>query len=356
MFRLTLMIAALLTLPGCAAPAADLETALAAEARAGFSGTVLIAEGDSVVMERTYGAAATAGDAASAPAYWLASDSKQFTAVAILRLQDAGRLRVGDSLGRFFPALPPDKRAITLHQLLTHTSGLPHAYRADGIQDRDEAVTATLRLELASRPGERYGYSNDGYTLLAAVVEVASGVDFDTFLADSLLARAGMTHSGVWGRERPGVTIAPAADLARTRRQRPTVYRGGRSVGNWGYRGPTGVYATARDVQRWIQALRRGDLLSEAGLRALLGRHVLVREDGDVRNYTGYGWGVRVVGGQDVSYGHSGNEDWLGHNALIRFEPGGRIVVVLSNAGDVDGSGWSSRVNRTLRRVMDRPR
>jgi CubicO group peptidase (beta-lactamase class C family) len=309
-----------------------------------------------VLLDQAYGSAAAAGPAVGEPAFWLASNSKQFTATAILRLQEAGRLRVTDSIGAFFKDVPADKRAITIHQLLTHTSGLPTAYRAEGELDRDRAVTMTLGLKLKSRPGTAYSYSNDGYVLLAAIVEIASGVGFDAYVCDSLFARAGMTHSGVWGQERSDAPLAALADPRRATRRQPTIYRDGHSVGNWGYRGPGGAYATARDVHRWIQALRRGSILGEPGMRALLGRHVVVREDTTSQSYAGYGWGVRVERGQDVSYGHVGDDDWLGHNGVIRFTPAGGIVVVLSNSGEVDGEGWASRVNRAIRRIMDTPR
>ena len=102
--------------------------------------------------------------------------------------------------------------------------------------------------------------------------------------------------------------------------------------------------------------MRGGRILSEPSLRALLGRHVVVRSDSASQSYAGYGWGVRVEQGRDVSYGHVGDDDWLGHNGVIRFAPDGGIVVVLSNSGEVDGEGWASRVNRAVRRIMDAPR
>lgn len=341
--------------PGAPAAIARVDSLLASEARAGFSGVVLIARGDSVLLDQAYGKVASQS-ADGAPAFWLASNSKQFTATAIVRLQEAGRLRVTDSIGAYFKDVPADKRAITLHQLLTHTSGLPSAYKGEGEPDRDRAVALVLGLKLQSRPGEAYSYSNDGYVLLAAIVDLASGVGFDAFVRDSLFARAGMTHSGLWGQERPDAPIAPLADPGRARRQRPTIYQDGHSVGNWGYRGPGGAYATADDVHRWIQALRGGRILGEPGLRALLGRHVVVRADSASQSYAGYGWGVKVEHGLDVSYGHVGDDDWLGHNGVIRFTPAGEIVVVLANSGEVDGEGWASRVNRAVRRIMDAPR
>jgi CubicO group peptidase (beta-lactamase class C family) len=331
------------------------DAAATAEIKAGFSGAVLIAKGDKVWLDKSYGAAAATPGADGHPAFWLASDSKQFTATAILRLQDAGLLHVTDTLSRFFADVPLDKQSITLHQLLTHTSGLPSEYKAEGIVERDRAVSAILGLKLIAPPGARYAYSNDGFVLLAAVVDQLSAGGFDAVMAD-LFSRAGMRQSGVWGREAPEAHIAALADPGRGRRQRATIYLDGHSVGNWGYRGPGGAYATAGDVHRWIQAVRGGKILSEGALRALLGRHVLVKEDATGQSFGGYGWGIRVEGGADVSYGHVGDDDWLGHNAVVRFAPDGLVVVVLSNAGDVDGAGWSTRVNRTIRRIMDAPR
>lgn len=344
----------LLTQAGQPASLARVDSVVASEARAGFSGVVLIAQGDTVLLDKAFGSVARAG--AGGPAFWLASNSKQFTAAAILRLQASGRLHVTDSIGAFFKDVPADKRTITIHELLTHTSGMPTSYKAEGLVDRDRALSELLRQKLGSRPGEKYSYSNDGYNLLAIIVDQASGVGFDAFVLDSLLGPAGMEHSGVWGNERPDVPIAALSDPHRTRGRLPTIYREGRSVANWGYRGPGGVYATAPDLHRWIQALRGGSLLDEPSLRAMLGRHVLVREDSTMRSFAGYGWGVRVERGLDASYGHVGDDDWLGHNGVIRFTPAGGIVIVLSNSGEVDGEGWASRVNRAVRRVMDAPR
>jgi CubicO group peptidase (beta-lactamase class C family) len=335
--------------------AARLDPALRAEATAGVSGVVLVARDDTVRFERLYGAAAATGVAPDRLAFWIASDSKQFTATAILRLARFGRLGLDDHLERFFHDVPADKRAITIRQLLTHTSGMPTAYRAEGIADRDAAVAATLHLTLVAPPGTRYSYSNDGYTLLAAIVEIASGVSFDRYLCDSLFAPNGLVHTGVWGSEDPATTIAPLADPGRARHGRAHIYESGHSVANWGLRGPGGVYSTARDLATWIQALRSGRVLGAEGLAELLGHDVVVRTDSSGTSYAGDGWGLRVEGGRDVSYGHVGDDDWLGHSAVLHFTPGGDIRVVLANSGESGDDGWAVRVNRVVRRAMEAP-
>jgi CubicO group peptidase (beta-lactamase class C family) len=335
---------------------ARLDSALLRDETAGFSGVVLVARDDSVFYERAFGLARRAGVDVTKLAFWLASDSKQVTATAILRLQEAGRLRVTDTIGRFVPGVPADKRAITIHHLLTHTSGLPHAYATDGVQVRERAEQIILGLTLGSAPGEKYSYSNDGYTLLALIVDRASGLSFDAFIRDSLFARARLASTGVWGSEASGITIAPPLDVQRVGRQRATIFAAGHSVDNWGYRGPTGVYATARDMHRWIQAVRTAKVLRPESVKALIGRHAIARSDSTGTSFSAYGWVTRVERGEDISYAHAGNEGWLGHNSILRFSPTGEIVVVLSNSGDIDGAGWSSRVNRTVRGILNASR
>jgi len=332
---------------------ARLDSAIRVEAHSGFSGVVLI--GDSSGLRFTAGCGTgEAGDTVTIDTpYWLASDSKQVTATAIVRLEETGRLKVTDHITRFFSQVPADKQPVTVHQLLTHTSGLPHEYRADGIIDRDSAVKSILALKLLSKPGEKFSYSNDGYSLLAAIVEVAAGVPFDDYVADSLFARAGLEHSGLWGHERSDAPVARVSDSTKTQNQEPTIFSHGKSVANWGYRGPTGVYASTRDVYKWVQAVRSGRTLSADSFRQLVGRHVVVRTDSTGTSYTAYGWGTRVENGKDTWYAHSGNEDWLGHSSLIRFTPSGDIVVVLSNAGDIEDTGWATRINRVIRREID---
>jgi CubicO group peptidase (beta-lactamase class C family) len=325
---------------------------LAAEERAGFSGAVLIARGDTIVFERARGAAARTGISPDRLAFWIASCSKQITATAVMRLVETGRLDANDSLGRFFPRARPDQRGITIHQLLTHTSGLASAYSADGVLERERAIEAILKPPLDAPPGTRHIYSNNGYVVLAAIVEIAAGMPYDTFVRDSLLARAGLAHTGLWGHEDPATPIAPVADPKRVQRQRPTIYRDGRSVANWGYRGPTGIYATPRDLAAWIAALRSGRVIGPQAFAALTGRHVLVRGDSTGESYAGYGWGVRVEHRRDVSYGHTGGEDWLGHTSVLRFTPAGEVIVVLGSSGERDGVSWATRVNRGIRRAL----
>ena len=118
------------------------------------------------------------------------SMTKQFTAAAILKLEMMGKLRVSDPISKFVGPVPDDKRAITLHHLLTHTAGLTEGLGGDyeALSQR-EMLDGALESELRSAPGTEYSYSNLGYSMLAAIIEQVSGRSYEEFLAESLSRR-----------------------------------------------------------------------------------------------------------------------------------------------------------------------
>src|SRR5688572_14197457 len=182
----------------------------------GASGTLVAAGGGELVHCRGFGMAdREAGLRATCDTvYDVGSITKQFTAAAILKLEMMGKLRVSDRLGRHVGPVPADKRAITLHQLLTHTSGLVGALGGDYERlSRGGLLARALGSRLRSPPGVEYRYSNAGYSLLAAIVEAASGMGYEEFLARHLFAPAGMTRTGYvlprWDRDQVAVEYDP---------------------------------------------------------------------------------------------------------------------------------------------------
>jgi CubicO group peptidase (beta-lactamase class C family) len=237
----------------------------------GFSGVVLVAQGDSILLHRAY---APAGERVSTEsAFWIASITKGFTAAAVLRLQETGRLSITDSIVRFFPDAPADKRALTIHQLLTHTSGLGGEYTGGGISERSRAVEAILAQELIHQPGAGYKYGNDNYALLAAIIEIASGLPWEDYVQESLVRPTGLQNIGFACR--PGARVGrPVERAAQARR------RGGpisHVACDWGHKGANGMSATADDLFRWIKAAPGNGPLVYA-CASVIGRpHVFVR-------------------------------------------------------------------------------
>lgn len=300
---------------------AAIEEYLHSQVKAGFSGTVLIASQGRVVLQGVY--APPGSDLTVNTEFWLGSVSKNVAAAAILKLQEQGRLKTSDSIGEYLSGIPEEKRAMTIHQLLTHTSGLGENYAADGIADAEEAVRAIMRRPLLHPPGDAYLYTNDGYNLLAIIVAIASGLPYEEYVRSQLLEPVGMTHTGFWGvaSTSPRNVVAPSLRQADSRI----------AAANWGYRGATGLRSTVGDLYRWSNALDRALVLSSASVGELFKPHATVSE---TRAY-GYGWQLVKTSRGTNAQVHTGADDGIGgFAALYRFVDEGVLVILLSNASE----------------------
>src|SRR4051812_48285975 len=232
---------------------AAIDRMVRAEVDSGFSGVVLVARGDSTLLLRSYGRVTAPGEH-----FWIASITKSFTAAAILALQHDRRLSVHDTLGAFLGRVPADKRAITIHQLLTHTAGFRGATTGAGITDRDDAVRAILAQPLAYAPGNGYEYGNDDYALLAAIIEVVTHEPWAAFVARRIATPAGLSQTGF-----------------------PN------GVSDWGHHGSNGMRSTASDMLRWSR-LVSGGKIGSLSVADIITPQVLVRRNGPIEVWCGY--------------------------------------------------------------------
>lgn len=163
-----------------------------------FSDAVLVAASGEIFMMKSYGYADFSKKISLDvdTVFYLALVSKHITAAAILKLEDQGKLNTSNTLDRFFQNVPEDKKVITIHHLLTHTSGLMRMY-GDTFEmvDRDKAVRKTLATQLKSKPGEKFFNSNIGYNLLAAIAEKVCGKKYTDFLKEDIFFPIGMTNT-----------------------------------------------------------------------------------------------------------------------------------------------------------------
>ncbi|MGH9532381.1 MAG: serine hydrolase domain-containing protein [Terriglobales bacterium] len=311
---------------------ADIDAAIRATTRDGFSGAVLIASGDHILLDETYGSIAGARLTASSK-FWIASIAKQFTSAAILKCQDRGLLRLADPISKYVPQAPPDKAAITLLQLLTHQSGFPQNYVADEIEDRSAAVAAILSQPLERPPGTAFGYSNDNYALAAAIVELVTHKRFEDFVRKQLLQPAGLAATGF-------AATAEAKSVTPARRPRPARL----SKRQWGGLGSGAMFSTTHDLYSWYRALRNEKVFTRPAVDEFFTPHVKIQEGA-----SGLGWFLaNTEKGSPVIFTR-GNDDW-GPNGLIYAYPDRQIVVlVLSHAGQKDeDTSWSRAVLKII--------
>jgi CubicO group peptidase (beta-lactamase class C family) len=299
----------------------------------GAGGTVIAARDGRIVTCKGLGMANRAARirARCDTVYDVMSMTKQFTGAAILKLEMMGKLRVTDPIANYIGPVPDDKRAVTLHHLLTHTAGLVEALGDDYEPvTRDAMLDRALESRLRSAPGAEHHYSNLGYSVLAAIVEKASGLPYERFLATHLFKPAGMTQTGyvlpAWKRRR----IAIEYDEHGRPKGMPFDHPWAHDGPYWNLRGNGGLLSTARDMFRWHRALEGDAILSEDAKRKLFAPHVPEVAGGDT--FYGYGWSI-VPGGIAA---HDGGNGWS-YGVLARFERERALVFWISNRAYAKG-------------------
>lgn len=275
----------------------------------GFAGAVLVVADGRTVLRMGYGLADREAEIpiATPSVFSLGSITKQFTAAAILALEARGLLSVDDPIADYFDGVPADKSAITLHHLLTHSSGLESDFAPTDFdeagRERNAYVRRALDSELRFVPGTGYEYSNAGYSLLAAIVEIVSGEFYEEALRELVLLPAGMEETGYriprWDPER--VLVG---------------YRGGERWGTivermnvpgapfWQLRGNGGLHSTLGDIEAWDRALETDAVLPAAQRAEMFTPYV--PEDPDSVSFYGYGWAIEETPRHGTLVWHNG--------------------------------------------------
>jgi CubicO group peptidase (beta-lactamase class C family) len=298
---------------------------LLAEAEAGrFVGVASVSLGGHVVLEVAHGVRdlATGDPHTPQTCFRIGSITKQFTAMAVMILADRAQLSHLDPIGRHLDELPEAWRHLTIHQLLTHTSGLTHSWElAEFVKtiDRPRTLEETIALftdeALLFEPGTDFHYSGLGYFLLARIVEVVSGVPYDRFLQQEIFEPLAMASTGSeatvgdarYARgyvRRDDGTLSPAEPI-----YVPVLTGGGH------------LHSTVCDLRIWDRALAARKLASRAAYQRMLSPE---------REGYAYGWHVIESNSGKKVYWHAGGLNGFS-SLLIRNEAHNLCVVLLSN-------------------------
>lgn len=320
-----------------------LDKYLKEEMEKGFSGSVLVTRAGERILHKGYGWAVRERriPVTTKTVFDIGSISKPFTATAVMKLEQEGKLKVTDPITRFFDDVPEDKKAITIRQLLTHSAGLGEYHDTKGDFEemtRDEAVQHIFGQQLKFKPGEAYAYSNSGFTLLAVIVEKVSGEPFQTFLKEQVLDPAGMSstgfyHNPVWKKE----NVACGYNARKLGEENspltwPEI--------TWALLGNGGLVSSAGDLFRFHQALKGSAILSRETKEKSYTGYIDVGSDAMM----GYGWGIRQTEhGKRVS--HGGANDFGFMAMFIRYLDEDVVIVVTTNTGRaVDIRGLTQKI------------
>ena len=336
-----------------AAAVADTRTYLRRLEKLGFAGVVLVAKGDEPLFaegfglaDREHGVRWTPGTISD-----IGSITKQFTGAAILKLEEDGKLSVSDPITRYFHGVPADKAGITLHQLLTHSSGLSDP----DIGDFDpvplgEYLKQVFAQPLLFAPGKGYTYSNANFSLLGAILEKLSGKTYETVLRERLFLPNGMYETGytlpAWGESRFAQGYEADGGRWGTFLERPTAADGP----HWALRANGGIHTTVYDMLRWARALLTGRVLTPASMKKLWAPHV--SEGGDT--FYGYGWSIaKAPDGTKIVTHNGGNGIYFADLAIVPDT--GLVVFLMTNVIAENRSANSLLEQLGMRFLAGRP-
>jgi CubicO group peptidase (beta-lactamase class C family) len=317
--------------------------------RFGFSGGALAVRGKDVLLCKSYGMADRARGIrlTTDSVYNLGSITKQFTAAAILTLEMQGKLSVTDLASKYLDGVPPDKAAITLHHLLTHSSGLESDFSQTDYDPvgREEYVRRALQSKLLFTPGAGYEYSNAGYSLLAAIVERVSGQAYEAYLTDRVFKPAGMRETGYkapnWASDRIAHGYRDDGEDWGTIVQRIQAP----DAPYWTLRGNGGLHTTLGDMLAWHRSLDTDAVLSTEE-RAKYFKPYVAEGPRGLSHYA-YGWAVsKSARGTSVVQHNGGNGIYVAE--FLRFPDEDAMLFLAST----DAGLTATPVVEVLERIL----
>jgi CubicO group peptidase (beta-lactamase class C family) len=325
-----------------------LENYLTEMEKAGLTGSALIELADGSIISRGYGfrnlESNQPNDAATV--FDIGSLTKQFTAAAILKLELTGKLSVNDPITKYFEVVPEDKQNITIHDLLRHQSGLMSGIGKDYEKiEKTEFLSKLFSTKLKFKPGDNFSYSNVGYTLLALIIEKASGQSYESFLYENLWQPALMEHTGYSRPAFDADRIAIGYDGLNAAWGRPTEKEWDGGAPYLHLLGNGGILSTTEDMLKWSRALQKNMILNEDATKKLFSPKLRAGET--EKSYYAYGWDVAKTARNTIRYGHSGYNRIFYADMMIY--PAEKVVLIwLSNKSNDE----FNELNKELSRII----
>lgn len=307
-----------------------------------FSGTVLVARNGHILLDKGYGLANADRSFVNTPTtlFGIGSVTKEFTAMAILILQERGKLHIHDRICTYLSPCPQAWQPITIFELLTHSSGIPNHFERSGITLKQLAAEP-----LDFKPGTQFNYSNSGYVVLATLIEKVSGEAYGTFLQQNIFTPLQMRYTG-YDFTQPQLANMAIGYVSTQFKEDET----GISLEF----GADGLYSTVEDLYRWDQALftHTQTLVSSQALNEMFSDTLALCPGAQAPTCSstyipsiflpaivsspismryGYGWFIATVEGATAPIIYHGGSTW-GFKAYNGFYSEDNVtIIVLSN-------------------------
>ncbi len=305
-----------------------------------FSGGLLIVKDGQKIFSKAYGWADkekqmpfTPGTLAS-----IGSITKAFTATAIMKLVEQNKLSLNDQLKKFFPNIPADKANITIHQLLTHSSGFQEFLTQDG-GDYEKIETAdflkrTFAAPLAFKPGEKAVYTNVGFSILGIIMEQLSGLDYEAFLKSNLFQPVGIKSIGY---HYPTVATDSIAIGYQNGKAWGTHQQHFEQAGGgpfWNLKANGGLEASLDDMFLWINSFTNRRILSDSSIQKMYTAHI--KEEGyNGESAFGYGCNVSKSRRNTIMLSNGGSNG-IYFAQMVRLPQEGLVFYMVTNESSIN--------------------
>jgi CubicO group peptidase (beta-lactamase class C family) len=288
-----------------------------------FSGNVLVAQKGKIIYEKAFGLADRELNVKNnlKGKFQIGSLTKQFTAAAILQLAEAGKLKLTDTIGTYFPSFPKGD-SVTIHMLLSHTSGIrnytdmPEFWRIGATPvEKDSMIALIKRQPLDFSPGSKWKYSNSGYLLLGYIIEKASGQSYSDYVLNKVIKNAGLENTFVnrWD--------SILANRVKGYMKGENGWQNAMYISMEGPYSAGAIISTVEDLYKWNNALFENKIISPGSLTKMTTPYL---------QHYGYGLGIDTFQ-RHLNIGHSGGIPGF-VSYLVRFPADNVVVVVLSNS------------------------
>ncbi len=299
----------------------------------GFCGVVLLSDKGTIILHKAYGFAdrESGKKMTTDTGFDIGSIVKPMTKAAMIKLESEGRLSLDDPLSKYFEKVPPDKAGITLQTVIDHKAGFPDIFGDDyELATRDEVMGKLMAAPLISPPGEKFNYSNVGYSLLAAVIEKVSGKPYEQYMVEEILKPSGVKRIGYkipgWKNEELAVGYSEGK-----RWGTPLDHKWMEDGPSWNLRGNGGMLSTVEELYQWFDAALSGRVMSSKATKKY--RDQMFHE-GRLGKRT-----ISTAGGNEVF-----------NSLYVNVDDLGLVFVLFTNVDDMRGE----TISRPLRDRMSK--
>jgi len=294
----------------------------------GPGATALVSKGGKVIYRKAFGNANLELGVPMVPenVFQIDSMTKQFTAVSILMLLEQGKLALNDDITKYIPGYPTHNKNITIHHLLTHSSGIKSYTSMRGLREIARKDLTPIELidffqnePMDFNPGEKYKYNNSGYIILGYIIEKISGVSYAEFVETNILKKINMSSS-VYGSKSKIIKNRASGY------QKRSDYRNATYISLTLPYAAGSIMSTVDDLLKWQQAISNNTLVKAKTIKKAFTNYTL--NNGTKINY-GYGWNINEINGTPTLE-HGGSI--FGFKSMGVYIPSKDVyVVVLSN-------------------------